>query len=146
MQTAKSALRDRNRQWRKFDYSDAEGKKQDTIYVNVDRNRFQKKREADAKRLLRACHNAIDNCGSNLVKQSNISWIRHEGVITYKGKPLARLEPEDDDEPSSVKWCPNCLGSLPECLKRADILADYPQNRPTHIFRASELDRIEWTI
>jgi len=101
LKKARSLLRDEHG-WRTFTPCTAPGGSTTTsLYIDIDKNPRQKKCEADGKRLRDAFQQLYprERC-----KDKPIFWNRVDGLFTIKGELLARIVPENDDQPSHVEW------------------------------------------
>ena len=89
MRRARDLLRTADDNWREFpNYPTTNNGTSNCIYVDVDKNPEQLKRERDAKRLraaLASCHPGL-----------NIRLNKLDGFITVDGKPLAMVVPSND--------------------------------------------------
>ena len=129
---ARSLLRGHDGSWRHFEPpSLAAGGGTTDIYINVDKNRCQQKRERDFKWLRGSFVDKYPN------KKSHFN--RVDGLTSYKGVPLAQLEPQNDNLPSDIKW--NLAAVADAAVDREDIKADYKLNAKT---RTSAAD-VQWS-
>ena len=85
--------------WRTWDPTPtAAGGVTTKVFVDRDKSRAQIKRERESKRLhklLLETYPAIER---------TLSLNRRDGVISLSGKPLAIIEPTNEDVPGVLKW------------------------------------------
>lgn len=102
-----------------------------TIYIDYDKNACQQKRERDGKRLKQAFQELYPN--------KSLIFNRNDGLFTFKGVPLALLEPQNDSHPSGIKW--NLAAVTDAELDRDAVLANYKARAKS---RASASD-VSWS-
>ena len=73
-------------------------------------------------------------------RESDFSLHRTEGVLFYKGAPLARVEPEDDESPSVLRW------HFATLSKNSRIIKDKVAERYAENLKFRRYDQLEWSI
>ena len=82
--------------WREFGVlNTSAGGTSDKIYIDVDKNPCQLKREFDGKRLRQTFQ--------HMYSDKPIAFNKTDGLFSYQGQPLALLDPQIEG-PSKIKW------------------------------------------
>ena len=131
LRKAHQLLRDQRGVWRTFEPNIAAGGGSTRAYVDFDKNGCQQKRERDGKRLRQSLQ--------QLYADKNIRFNRNDGLFSYLGAPLARMDPQNDDQPSRIQW--NLPAVVNAQIDRDAILADYRARAPARATAAN----VTWT-
>lgn len=132
LRKARSLLREPGGGWRAFpQLTTTSGGVADKIYIDIDKNPFQLKRERDGKRMHRAL--------MELYPDKHFHHNRNDGLISFGGLPLALIEPKNDAGSSTVKWhLPAVLNAE---IDREKILENYRARNTTSLLAAD----VQWS-
>ena len=115
LRKARALLRNPGGAWREFPVlKTSAGGEIDKIYIDIDKNGCQLKREFDGKRLRQTFQ--------HLYPSKHIVFNKADGLFCYHGQPLALLEPQIDG-PSKIKW--HLVAVANADVNRADVQADF---------------------
>ena len=118
LKKARSLLRLSGGTWRSFPaVPTTAGGSCSQIYIDVDKNPCQQKRERNGKQLRQALEKLYP------IKNKDFRLNRVDGLITFKGTPFALIDPQNDSNPSNVRW--HLEGVSAADVDRDIILAEY---------------------
>ena len=115
----RALLRNPQGGWREFPQPPiAAGGATTKVYVDVDKNPYQLKREGDERRLR--------DSFKHFYESKRIHFNRADGLFSFNGVPLALLETNNDDLPSNVGYIKWKLAAVaPAEIDRDAVLANY---------------------
>ena len=129
---AKTMLRNRDGTWKTFSVTTIDGEVTDKVFIDFDKNPQQLKRERDGKKLLFVLKENYPD--------KRFRYDKADGFFSIFGKPLATIDAQPDDFPSSVKW--NAVCAIENGINRETIASQFAQKAQTAASRARD---VSWT-
>ena len=93
---ARDALRTPGGGWREFKYRDVDGTEHNSLFVSIDKSKFQQKREFDTRRLTGILNSRFG--------RAKIAPNKIDGQISFHGVPLVFITPTNEELPSNIQW------------------------------------------